>query len=143
MTGFFDRMLGRGKEPTANKAKERLQFVLVHDRINLPPERLKEMKEEILAVISKYVAVASDEVDIALEQRDRNQNRLIAEIPFSKSIDKKDDTHPSRNAAKSKLMFDENDDLLLDDDDDIMETRRNMAATDNAVDGDLGDFDDD
>ncbi|MEQ8673564.1 MAG: cell division topological specificity factor MinE [Aggregatilineales bacterium] len=143
MTGFFDRMLGRGKEPTASKAKERLQFVLVHDRINLPPERLKEMKEEILAVISKYVAVASDEVDIALEQRDRNQNRLIAEIPFSKSIDKKDDTHPSRHTATSKLMLDENDDLLLDDDDDIMETRRNMAATDNAVDGDLGDFDDD
>ena len=141
MTGFFDRMLGRGKEPTASKAKERLQFVLVHDRINLPPERLKEMKEEILAVISKYVAVASDEVDIALEQRDRNQNRLIAEIPFSKSIDKKDDTHPSRNTAKSSMLLDENDDLLLDDDDDIMETRRNMAATDNVEDGDLGDFD--
>lgn len=148
MTGFFDRMLGRGKEPTASKAKERLQFVLVHDRINLPPERLKEMKEEILAVISKYVAVASDEVDIALEQRDRNQNRLIAEIPFSKSIDKKDITHPSRNAAKSNMMLDENDDLLLDDDEDeAMETRRNIATThhafDDSIDDDLGDLNDD
>lgn len=124
MTGFFDRMLGRGKEPTASKAKERLQFVLVHDRINLPPERLKEMKEEILAVISKYVAVASDEVDIALEQRDRNQNKLIAEIPFSKSLDRQPD--PDSKIPANSAMLDENDDLLLDDDD-VMETRQNLT----------------
>lgn len=89
MSSFLDRMFGRNREtPSALQAKERLQFVLVHDRINLPPERLKEMKEEILAVISKYVAVASDQVEIALEQRDRNHSKLIAEIPFSKSLDR-------------------------------------------------------
>jgi cell division topological specificity factor len=85
MSSFFDRMLGRGnRESSADQAKQRLQFVLVHDRINLPPELLKAMKEEILAVISKYVAVSGDDVDIALQQRDRNDNRLIAEVPFSK-----------------------------------------------------------
>lgn len=86
MSGFFDRFLNRGKEQSSAKsAKERLQFVLIHDRINLPPERLQQMKEEILAVISKYVDVAAEDVDIALEQRERNRNMLIAEIPFSKS----------------------------------------------------------
>ncbi|GAB4509898.1 MAG: cell division topological specificity factor MinE [Anaerolineae bacterium] len=101
MTGFFDRMLGRGSkdEHSASTAKERLQFVLVHDRINLPPERLKEMKEELLQVISKYVAVSSDKVEIALEQRDRENNLIIAEIPFSKSLTSQ---HPER---------DDNDDL--------------------------------
>lgn len=92
MSGFFDRMLGRGKETSsAGRAKERLQFVLVHDRINLPPERLKEMKEEILKVISKYVAVDGDQVDIALEQRNRHNNMLRAEIPFTKSINQPPD----------------------------------------------------
>jgi cell division topological specificity factor len=87
MSSFFDRMLGRGsKESSANQAKQRLQFVLVHDRINLPPERMAAMKEEILAVISKYVAVSSADVDITLQQQDRNNNRLVAEIPFSKAI---------------------------------------------------------
>lgn len=86
MSGFFDRMLGRGsKEHSANTAKERLQFILVHDRINLPPEQLRAMKEEILAVISKYVSVESDKVDIALQQRDRQNSMLVAEIPFSKA----------------------------------------------------------
>lgn len=86
MSNLLDRMLGRGKESSASQAKSRLQFVLVHDRINLPPERLKAMKEEILAVISRYVALTGDEVDISLQQQDRNNNRLVAEIPFSRPL---------------------------------------------------------
>ncbi len=83
MSGILDRLLGRASTKGSGAiAKERLQFILVHDRINLPPERVEAMKEEILAVISKYVAVDSDKVDIALQQRDRG-NLIIAEIPFS------------------------------------------------------------
>jgi cell division topological specificity factor len=67
-------------------AKERLQFILVHDRINLPPERLAAMKAEILDVISKYVAVEREKVDIGLVQRDRD-SLIKAEIPFSGSND--------------------------------------------------------
>jgi cell division topological specificity factor len=78
-------MLGRsGAKGSGSTAKERLQFILVHDRINLPPERLNAMKQEILAVISKYVSVDSENVDIALQQRDRD-NLIIAEIPFSQN----------------------------------------------------------
>lgn len=87
MAGFWDRILGRTRTAgSAETAKERLQFVLLHDRISLPPERLKMMKEEIIAVISKYVAVTGSDVDIALKQRDRHSNMLIAEIPFLKGI---------------------------------------------------------
>ncbi len=84
MASFFDRMLGRGQgRGTGAKAKERLQFVLIHDRLNLPPERLEEMKQEILKVISKYVAIDNDHVDIALQKRERD-SLLVAEIPFTK-----------------------------------------------------------
>jgi cell division topological specificity factor len=86
MSNFFDRLIGRNRESSAQTAKQRLQFVLVHDRINLPPERLKEMKEEILRVISKYVAVQGDEIDIALQQRDRNSSKLVAEVPFTEAL---------------------------------------------------------
>nr|PZN53836.1 MAG: cell division topological specificity factor MinE [Chloroflexota bacterium] len=77
-------MLGRNApKGSSSKAKERLQFVLVHDRINLPPEQLEAMKQEILRVISKYVRVDDKKVDIALQQRDRD-SLLVAEIPFQK-----------------------------------------------------------
>ena len=68
MSGFFERLLGRtSSKGSGTTAKERLQFILVHDRINLPPERLQAMKAEILEVISKYVSVDSDDVDIFLD----------------------------------------------------------------------------
>lgn len=99
MAGFWDRLLGRRTNNSAHKAKERLQVVLIHDRINLSPELMQSMKDELLAVISKYVSVSSEDVEIALEQRDRNQNRLIAEIPFSHSQQEDDsflyETQPS------------------------------------------------
>ena len=93
MSGFWSRMFGRStpKTGTATMAKERLQFILVHDRLHLSPETLKAMKEEILAVISKYVAVSASDVDIALKQIDRHSNMLVAEIPFSKGPDPKID----------------------------------------------------
>lgn len=91
MSGFFDRMLGRSSSKSSSSlAKERLQFILVHDRINLPPERMEAMKAEILAVISKYVAVDQDNVDIALQQRNRD-SLIVAEIPFSQSKDSMDE----------------------------------------------------
>ena len=91
MSGIFDRILGRSAaRGSGATAKDRLQFILVHDRINLPPERLQQMKTEILAVISKYVSVDSDNVDIALQQRERD-SFIIAEIPFSQEVDRHDE----------------------------------------------------
>ena len=90
MPGLFDRMLGRSRSnnhASASQAKERLRVVLVHDRLQLPPERMAEMKAEILQVISKYVDVESEQVDIALRQRDRNNSMIVAEIPFSSSVE--------------------------------------------------------
>ena len=85
MANFFDRMLGRqAKEGSSSMARDRLQLVLVHDRINLPPERLRELKEELLAVIARYVPVDGSTVDITLVQPDRNSSKIVAEIPFGK-----------------------------------------------------------
>lgn len=114
MSGFLDRLLGRGSgKGSSSKAKDRLQFILVHDRINLSPERMDAMKQEILAVISKYVSVDSDNVDIALQQRSRN-SLLVAEIPFSKTTEApepEDDDDSSRPARPDPDAIDENDDL--------------------------------
>lgn len=98
MPEFLDRIFGRTPaKKSGSMAKERLQFILVHDRINLPPERMEAMKKEILAVISKYVSVDNENVDIALQKRERS-SLLVAEIPFLKTqegIEQDDpDYHP-------------------------------------------------
>lgn len=107
MANFFDRMLGRSNKNSSSKqAKDRLKFVLLHDRINIPPERMEELKAEILAVISKYVEVETDSVDIALEPRDRRSSQIVAQIPFSKEggndeDDATDDDKPKADDAAS------------------------------------------
>lgn len=78
---FLQRLFGRDR--SASAAKERLQLVLVHDRADLTPARLEAMKDEMLDVISRYVEIERNAVDISLT-KDRNEQRLVADIPLRK-----------------------------------------------------------
>lgn len=102
MSGFFDRMLGRNdKTGSSEAAKARLKFVLEHERINIAPEKLKEMRERIVAIIAEYIPeVELDSVDVSLEQSDRYNNKIVAEIPFTKT------------RARPATDHDGNDDIL-------------------------------
>lgn len=105
MVGFFERLFGRhnsaqGASGTGKMAKDRLQFVLVQDRIHLPADQLQAMKSEILEVISKYVHVDIDHVDFALSNRERD-GLLIAEIPF-----KPVDADPTSDKAQETELDD-------------------------------------
>lgn len=111
MGGFFDKMLGRNNPPNKGSsatAKDRLKMVLTHDRIKVTPEKMKEMQAEIIAVIAKYVPeIDPDSVEIAIDQSDRYQNKLVAEIPFT------------QERGQPAVDIDGNDDLNLDDDVDM------------------------
>lgn len=87
MGSFFDRVLGRDKR-SANQAKERLKLVLIHDRTDLTPGALEMLKDELIAVISRYVQIDSSAVQIGIEQNGREQ-RLIADIPLRSSSRRK------------------------------------------------------
>ena len=66
-------------------AKERLKLILIHDRASVSPELLERIKEEILAVISKYVEIDKSEIDVKmtkLDDEDGNSPALIASIPI-------------------------------------------------------------
>ena len=77
---LFQRLLG-GPEPTSRDvAKNRLQLVLVHDRVNLSPEKMNELKDKLIAVISEYVEIDHSGIEIALTKQGR-QSRLTAHIP--------------------------------------------------------------
>jgi cell division topological specificity factor len=83
MSSLWERLLGRRSSPdgSGKAAKQRLQLVLVTDRSDLTPEKMQAMKDEIMAVISKYVNVAKDKVEINVEQRQRD-SWLVADIPL-------------------------------------------------------------
>ena len=83
--GFLDTLLGRRQQPSSSVAKERLLTVLVHDRVKLTPDMMDAMREEIIAVISKYVDIADREaIDVSL-LRGVQSDHLKADIPVRRS----------------------------------------------------------
>jgi cell division topological specificity factor len=79
---LFDRLFGRRQEkPSGQVARERLRLVLAHDRANIPPKLLETLKDEIVAVISRHVAIDADDVRVTFSQGTR-ESRLVADIPL-------------------------------------------------------------
>ena len=65
-------------------AKERLKLVLIHDKINISPELLEEMKEELIEVVSKYIEVEVNKLSLDLDQDQDDQSvALVANIPIN------------------------------------------------------------
>lgn len=78
--GFLDRLWGR-REPTSREiAKGRLEVLLVHDRVKISPGMLDQMKDELITVISRYVDIDADGVEVTFSQSKR-ESRLVADIP--------------------------------------------------------------
>lgn len=80
MSSFFDRLMGR-QEKSADKAKERLKLVLIHDRTDITPAMMESLKDELLQVISRYIEIDPAAVHISMAQEGREQ-RLVADIPL-------------------------------------------------------------
>lgn len=78
----FLSKLFKSKEPSSRQiAKERLHLVLVHDRAQISPQLLQTLKDEMIDVISNYVEIDREGVDITITQT-RRQSRLQADIPL-------------------------------------------------------------
>ena len=80
---FFWQRSKRKPASSREIAKERLQLVLVHDRTQVSPQLLQTRKDEIIAVISKHVAIDRDGVEITFTQS-RRESRLQADIPLDR-----------------------------------------------------------
>ncbi|WP_127471667.1 cell division topological specificity factor MinE [Thiomicrorhabdus aquaedulcis] len=66
---LLDYLLGQRKKKTANVAKDRLQILLAHERGDRnAPDYLPKMREEILAVIAKYVDIDYEQLKISVDE---------------------------------------------------------------------------
>ncbi len=83
--GFLDNLFGK---PSANHAKNRLQLVLIHDRVNLNSATIELLKDDIINAISKHIDIDPSSVRIEIEQQGRSQ-KLVADIPIRPHSGKK------------------------------------------------------
>ena len=83
---WLDRFFARKAEPeapaaaSASQAKERLQIVLAHERINRAGEDfLPKLQKDLVAVVARYVAIDPGKVNVALD-RGGDMSTLAIEI---------------------------------------------------------------
>ena len=77
--GIFD-FFKKSDNQSKNIAKDRLKLVLIHDRAMLPSGVLEDMKDDIIAAISKYVDIDRD--SLAKSPEKKRRTTLIANIPL-------------------------------------------------------------
>lgn len=91
-----DAIFGKSKELTAREAaKQRLHLVLINDRAGQnTPDFLPKLREEIIAVLKKYVPIASEE-DVEVNVARKNETSIME---VSVSLDGKDRDDPELDA---------------------------------------------
>lgn len=75
------------KKGTSSIAKDRLRLVLVSDRAGCSPEIMEQIKNDIIAVISKYIEIDTEGLDIKITQTESENHNgtvpaLFANIPI-------------------------------------------------------------
>ncbi|MGA9273264.1 MAG: cell division topological specificity factor MinE, partial [Candidatus Cybelea sp.] len=79
MIEFLKRLFGQpGSSATA---KERLRLVLMTDHLELAPEMIEKLKKDLVDVISRFVEVDRDRIDVTFERQDATL-AMLANIPI-------------------------------------------------------------
>jgi cell division topological specificity factor len=76
---FFRRLFGHSGSSSA--AKERLRLVLMTDHLELSPDIVESMKRDLVDVISRYVEVDREKIDVSFERQDKAL-AMLANIPI-------------------------------------------------------------
>lgn len=73
----------RDETSSKDRAVERLRLVLVHDRANVAPGLMETLKEELIEVISKYMDIDEDTMEVTLNSGEFSAS-LVANIPVKR-----------------------------------------------------------
>ena len=122
--GFFRQTDAEQQESTRDTACNRLRVVLMQDRTNLTPELMERMRREMIELLSKYVEMDKEALELNLEQ-DGEQVALMLSIPVIRAKDEeeikaalaKEDEEKAKSEEASDEMEEDIDDDKIDDED--------------------------
>jgi len=80
----FIKNMFKGKSDSKNAAKKRLQLVLIHDRTDISPEMMENLRKEMIEVINKYLDVDIEHIEMEFE-KEEGATALVANIPVISS----------------------------------------------------------
>lgn len=96
-------------DPSKSVATNRLKLVLMQDRTNLTPKVLEQMRGEMIELLSKYLEMDKDLLELNFEQ-EGDQVALMLSIPVIRAKDE-DEIEAATKAEDESDNFDEDEEL--------------------------------
>jgi cell division topological specificity factor len=113
MKNFFAKIFGGNKTggESGNTAANRMRLMLTHDRQEVAPGVMEQMKQEILEVISKYFDINPQEAEFIVQASHADEKSIISSnIPVMKGV-------KLRNTSLKDSNDDNSDDTKLKNED--------------------------
>ena len=123
--GFFRQTEKKEEESAKAVACNRLKFVLMKDRTNLTPELMDRMRKELIELLSKYVEMDKEALELGFEQ-EGNQMALMLSIPVLRAkdeaeieaiLEKEDEEKAKKEEENTTEPKDDTDENNVDDSD--------------------------
>lgn len=126
--GFFRQTDAEQQESTRDTACNRLRVVLMQDRTNLTPELMERMRREMIELLSKYVEMDKEALELNLEQ-DGEQVALMLSIPVIRAKDEEEIKAALAKEDEEKANSETEDETEEDSDEDDNEEESDSIET--------------
>ena len=77
---FLKRLFKSRSKSAAQDAKGRLISVLIHDRTDISPQLLENLRVEMISLLKKYMEIDETNIEISLDHGTRSV-ALVANVP--------------------------------------------------------------
>ena len=128
VVSFFhqtDNEISNAKDVACN----RLKLVLMQDRTNLTPAIMDRMRKELIELLSKYVELDKELLDLNFEHED-NQMALMLSIPVIRAKNEEEIQEMIDKEEEEKKLLEEAESEEEDDDDETSEDNDEDDDTD-------------
>lgn len=143
--GFFRQTDIEQQESAKETACNRLRVVLMQDRTNLTPELMERMRKEMVELLSRYVEMDKEALELNLEQ-DGDQVALMLSIPvirakdeeeIKKALEEEDAKKEALKELEEEETEDESEDESEDEESEENEEKSEDEETEESEDDDL------
>jgi len=100
---FLKKFFGGGSRDSARTARDRLRIVLIHDRTDISPQLLENLRMEMITVLTRYMDIDTSKIELDLD-RDDQAVALVANIPvlrIKRGGGMEEEAAPSRAVPRS------------------------------------------
>lgn len=113
---FFQKEKDSQEETAKDTATNRLKLVLMQDRSNLDGATMQKMREQLITVISKYIEIDQEALDLNLES-DGDEIALMLNIPVirARTPEEIDEIEKAEQEAKETQESEESEETEEED----------------------------